>query len=148
MEHENSTTIISAIDFSSYATDIFIILGSIATASLVMFLFLQVREMRRTNRLAYEPFIVPRFRVHGGRRILIFANIGSGSAHDVRINLLDANNDQEIGRFSRLALAKGEERDSQVAFDQFPRIRTQGTYRNIINEEKTIDTIADINELV
>ena len=155
MSIENSTSIISAIDFESYVTDIFIILGSAATAILAFFIFRQTRnllqqtkEMKRTNLLAHSPFLVPRFRARRGMdTLLVIANVGPGSAIHIQLRLFDDNTNDELDPFNRFALAYDESRITDISFTQHPQIRIEGTYQDISGVEHTIHTVADFNEM-
>lgn len=99
-------------DLYSYGAVLATIILAVATIGLVFFARNQttaitstIQEQRRTSRLAYAPFIWPRFRLNqlDGNPILYFENIGNGAAININIEMTLASG--QVKRFTRFAFS-------------------------------------------
>jgi len=134
--------------------EVYVAIGSIATAIIAGIIFAQIflltkqtKELKKTNLLAHTPFLAPRFTIVGGHRTLVIANVGTGSAIDVRIKLFDNATGDELDPFSRFALGGGESRTTRASFELYSQIRIEGTFSDVSGEQHEIQTVADIDEL-
>lgn len=121
---------------------------SMVTAIGVFALVWQVVELRRQSSIAYNPLMSVRFETINEIPCVRVENVGHGTAVNVDLEILDADNHELIRPFTAFALQKGGGRTTDISFRDHPRILMRGTYRNVrrglITER---DVLFDFEEL-
>ena len=128
MTIENGTSAILLVQNYDILTSI----AQIATIILVLVLVYQAIQLKQQNVLAYNPLIVARIGLNNNQQHVIqISNVGHGTAVDVDLSILDANDHSLIRQFRAFAFERGAYRNTEFLFQDHPQILLRGSYRNV-----------------
>ena len=137
--------------------EIFVVIGSIATAFVAFLIFRQTQklgtqteEMKKTNELAHSPCLVPRqIQTKDESWVCWIENIGTASAKNIKITLSSSKGSKSINIF---ALTPGERNPSMkdppvlIRSTLQDTIKLKGTYQDITGKEIPVDDEFPVSE--
>ena len=105
----------------------------------------QISRSEKATKLAHWPYLSPRYEMipGGGPVVLIFENVGEGSAINIHLELSDADSNKKLRPFVVFALKPNEPRPAGIDLLENKRIKIKGTYENTLGDTLKIDTIFD-----
>jgi len=97
----------------------------------------QLIHSEKTSKIAYEPFLAPRFveQKNSNNSYTYLENIGNGSARDIHLKIIDEKTGNEIASVNRYAFRVKESTIPLFISNDYPLFRIKGYYRNVIRDK-------------